>query len=138
MKYLKRVLLVFVCVFTLIGLASCSTVGKVKKAFTKEGYTWTEYKIEKEKKAELKENGIDGVFIVSKDGTVLKNIPYAIVIEFSGDKAEDAYKAIKDENIFTDEALNKIVSAVSSTPVTNGNCMILTIDNNVRTIFVGA
>lgn len=135
-KFMKRFAGVLVAFVALLTLASCSTVGKIKKAFEKEDYIWTE-------KADwvsedAKEAGIDGIYLVGKDGTVLKNVPQGIVIEFSAKDAEELLKKIKEEDIFTDNAIQTIVEAASSTPVTNGNCMIITILPAVAEIFQNA
>ncbi len=131
---MKKIVAFFLCAIALVGLASCSTVNKIKKAFEKEDYIWNVEEVSEDAKA----NGIDGIYWVGKDGAVLKNVPHGIIIEFSAETAEDALKAIKEKDILTDDALSKIVSAFSSTPVTNGNCFIISIESSVISIFQNA
>lgn len=134
MKLMKKVGLGTLAVMSCLVLASCSTAGKIQKAFEKEGYIWNVQEVSEETKA----NGIDGLYVVGKDGSLIKNVPHGIVVEFSTKNAEEAYQKVKEEDIFTDEALNTIIDSVSSTPVTNGNCMIFSIDSTVISIFQNA
>lgn len=123
---MKKILTALACILLALSLASCSSVSKVKKAFEDEGYVWTAKEVSKE----AKENGIDGVYLVK--GDLLK---IGIIIEFSTDDANAALKELKEGGYLTDGDITTILNTFSSTPVSYGNCCLISLSPSVIKTF---
>ncbi|MCI8434415.1 MAG: hypothetical protein HFK10_00420 [Clostridia bacterium] len=137
-KFLKSSLLVALCLLTVFSFTACSKFGSVKKAFEKEGYTYSEEtndnvnKIKEELKDE-EGNAIEltpHVF-TKKDG--LTGSVIVIILEFKSDK--DIDKALEDS-----ETLKGLLKDAQKSDYVNGNCVCIPIGlptaaNNALEIF---
>lgn len=137
MKNVIKVLaLSMVVVLSVLMLVSCSTYGKIEKAFVDGGYTLQN--ADKEATGEIEtENGVITYTIhtFQKEGEGLlggltQGLSTAIVWEFSSDA--DLMAALEES-----ETLKGLIKDAQNSDYVNGNCVLTTINPDAVEIFKG-
>lgn len=132
---MKKILLAVLGVFMILSLTGCSSVNKIKKAFEKEEYVWKEVVINPVESSTEETVVIDGVYHVYKS---LLSVSHGIIIEFNGDNANEVVDYIKENKIISDDTLNSIIKGFTKSPITNGNCMMISLSSEINEIFKNA
>ena len=132
-KSLKIISLLLVLVMSVVLLASCSTYGKIQKAFEENGYVLQNP--DKESTGEIETE--DGVitytihtFKKEGAGIITGVLSGVIVWEFCSDK--DLMNAIEES-----ETLKGIIKDAQNSDYVNGNCVLTTINPEAVEIFKG-
>lgn len=124
-KLISSFIVGIILAFSLFGCTE--KANSIKKAFEKEGYEW--HQIEEINDVEL----IDNIYYVTNN-----KIPTGIIIDFNGDDATNVLKTLKEENVIDNAALKAIIESYNDVPVTNGDCMIISITPKTLEIFKNA
>lgn len=147
MKNLKKVGIGLLTITGLLTMTGCSTIGKIQKAFEKEGYVWKVItsKAEEKKAAneEEEEDLIDGIYytysLTNVFGSDVPDITsYGMIIEFNGNSAKDAIKQLKEDEDVDQEELKSLIQAYGDSEITNGNCVLLSGSDKTIEIFKNA
>lgn len=120
-KFLKSSLLVALCLLTVFSFTACSKFGKVKKAFEKEGYTYSEEANERVNKVKDEFKKEDGTEIACTPHLFTKGVNLVIIFEFKSTK--DMEEAVKNS-----ATLKGLVQDVQKSDYVNGNCVFFSFD----------
>jgi hypothetical protein len=128
-----KIVAIFFSLVMMFGISACSSkIGAIEQAFVLEGYQWQKIG---EVDAQTKQAGVKAIFTATKGLTGL-----AIIIELQGSQeVAEVIQAIKEDPNFDGEVfLQALLSVYTDSPLTNGNCMIITLTQRAQEIFQNA
>lgn len=128
----KKIAHIFATVLLVFGLSGCSKINAIEQAFVSEGYTW---RVVAEVDNDTKDAGVKAIYSATKGLTGI-----AIIVELQGSQeVSEVVAAIKEDPNFDGDALLKtLIDAYNGSPITNGNCFIITITRDALDIFQNA
>lgn len=121
MKNMKRVLLVVLAVISIFTLVSCSSFGKIKKAFVDAGYEYVDVKDNESAKtiaASYEDSEVSCTVHLFKGNSVLGTDAYALVLEFKSN--EEATKQLSENNTLTG-----FFKDLQKSDLVNENCVLI-------------
>lgn len=137
MKTFTKILaLALVVVMSVVMLVSCSTYGKIEKAFEDAGYTLQNADNEKTGTIETDDGVITyTIHTFQKEGEgilggITQGLSTAVVWEFGSDK--DLAKAMAEN-----EDMMKLLEDAQESDLVNGNCFLMTLNPDAVEIFKG-
>ena len=133
-KFTKILAMTLVVAMFVVMLVSCSSYGKIEKAFEKEGYVLKNADDEKTGTIETDEGTITyTIHTFQKEGEgilggITEGLSTAIVWEFGSDK--DLAKAMANN-----EDMMELLEDAQESKLVNGNCFLMTINPDAIEIF---
>ncbi len=121
MKNMKRVLLVVLAVVSIFTLVSCSSFGKIKKAFVDAGYEYVDVKDNESANtiaASYENSEVSCTLHLFKGNSVIGTDAYALVLEFKSN--EEAQKQLSENN-----TLSGFFKDAQKSDLVNGNCVLI-------------
>lgn len=121
MKNMKRVLLVVLAVVAVFSLVSCSSFGKIKKAFTDAGYEYVNVEDNESAKtiaASYEDSEVSCTVHLFKAKNIANLDAYAVVLEFKSN--EEAAKQLSENNTLTG-----FFKDLQKSDLVNDNCVLI-------------
>ena len=129
----RKIVAFFFSLIMMVGISACSSkINAIEQAFINEGYQWQKVS---EVDSETQQAGVKAVYTATKGFTGLP-----IIIELQGsEEVAEVVQAIKEDPNFDGEALLRtLLNAFTDSPLTNGNCVLITLTQQAQEIFQNA